>query len=303
MHLTIDDTNFFFDVDGPSLELVDGTLRPRRVLIALHGGPGLDHGYLRPDLAGVDPRVQVIWLDLRGQGRSSRPALETCTLERMADDVAAFCERLGIERPVVLGHSAGGFVAMHLALRHPDRLGALVLCSSSPTLAPMHDPAPPPSLAARGGDEAAAIATQMFRGDISPAVLEGFARLVAPHYAGPTHADVPARLFPLSSMNVELVRYFFSELAPHYDVRDRLGEIAAPTLVVVGDHDWVCPPIGSRTIASRLPRATLVELPGVGHFPFAEAPDAFRTALRGFLDALGASAKGQFHSIDICGDG
>lgn len=286
MHLTLDDTTLFFDVDGPSLRVEHGLLQPRRVVIALHGGPGLDHGYLRPGLAGLAADVQVVWLDLRGQGRSSRPPLATCTLERMADDVAAFCERLGIDRPVVLGHSAGGFVALQLALRHPDRLAGLVLCSTSPTLTPIADPSPPPSLAMRGGEEAAAIAARLFAGDASPQVLERFASLVAPHYPGPAHAAVAGELFPLSSMNVELMRWFFSELAPHYDLRDRLAEIVAPALVVVGDHDWVCPPVGSRAIASGLRRATLVELPGVGHFPFSETPAAFRAAVRGFLDTL-----------------
>ena len=86
----------------------------------------------------------------------------------MADDVAALCAALGIERPVVFGHSAGGFVALHLALRHPELPAGLILCHTAPTLAPLPDPHPPPGPAERGGPEAAAAAARLFGGDFSP---------------------------------------------------------------------------------------------------------------------------------------
>ena len=63
-----------------------------------------------------------VYLDQRGQGRSGRVPIESCTIEQMADDAAALCRALGIEHPAVLGHSFGGFVALHLALRRPSRV-------------------------------------------------------------------------------------------------------------------------------------------------------------------------------------
>jgi proline iminopeptidase len=68
-------------------------------------------------------------------------------------------------------------------------------------------------------------------------------------------------------------------------VRERLPEIAAPTLVIVGREDWVCPPVASRILASSIPGAELVEIPGAGHFPFSEEPDAFRRSTTAFLHA------------------
>jgi proline iminopeptidase len=252
-------------------------------LVALHGGPGFDHAYLRPGLDPVAAWARVVYVDLRGQGRSGRPPLATCTLEQMADDVAALCRQLGIDRPVVFGHSAGGFVALHLAVRHPGLAGGLILAHTAPTLAPLPDGDPPPSLAERAGPEAVEVAARLFGGDMSQATLEAFGRLVAPCYAAPSHPEVPERLFALSGFEPEVARYFFGTLAPAYDLRPHLGEIDVPTLVVTGRWDWVCPPAAGRAIAAGIPGAALVELPDGGHFGFTEEPARFQHAVRVFL--------------------
>jgi proline iminopeptidase len=276
MRAQLNGTELYYDVVG------EGS-GDRPTLIALHGGPGFDHAYLRPGLDPLAAWARVVYVDLRGQGRSGRPPLVSCTLEQMADDVAALCRRLGIDRPVVLGHSAGGFVALHLAVRHPGLAGGLILVHTAPTLAPLADGDPPPSLAERGGPGAVAAAARLFGGDMSQASMEAFDRLVAPFYAGPGQPDLPRRLFSLSSFEPEVARYFFGTLAPAYDLRPRLGEIDVPALVVTGRYDWVCPPAAGRAIAAGIPGAVLVELPEGGHFGFTEEPARFQHAVRVFL--------------------
>ena len=128
MRAQLNGTELFYDVVGERSG-------DRPTMVALHGGPGFDHRYLRPGLDPLAAWAQVVYVDLRGQGRSGRPPMASCTLEQMADDVAALCRRLGIDRPVVLGHSAGGFVALHLAVRHPGLAGGLILVHTAPTLA------------------------------------------------------------------------------------------------------------------------------------------------------------------------
>jgi proline iminopeptidase len=142
--------------------------------VALPGGPGFSHGYLRPGLDPLADVARVVYIDLRNTGRSEHGPIEECTLEQMADDVAA----LGFERSVVFGHSAGGFVALHLALRHPELVAGLILANTSPTFAPIPDDDPPPSLLERAGPEAAEVAGRLFGGDGSPGTLMAFARLV-----------------------------------------------------------------------------------------------------------------------------
>ncbi|HYZ03000.1 MAG TPA: alpha/beta hydrolase [Candidatus Binatia bacterium] len=292
MRIAVDGTELYVDVDGPQIEVRGQDVIERPTLLALHGGPGFDHVHLKPALGPLREHAQIVYVDLRGQGRSGRPPIETCTLEQTADDVAALCGRLGIERPVVLGHSAGGFVALHLAVRHPEVAGGLVLCSTAPTLEPISDGEPAPSLSDRAGPEATEAAARVFGGDMSPATMEEFARLVAPFYAGPTHMEVPLRLFPLSSFNAEVAQHFFQNLASQYDLRPRLGEIGVPTLVVCGAYDWVCPPAASRLLARSIPRAELLMLEDAGHFSFAEEPEWFLDAVAGFLGRIqdGAAA-------------
>jgi proline iminopeptidase len=289
MRVTVDGVSIYFDVEGAELAVAGRTLTERPTVVALHGGPGFDQGYLRPGLGPLGDHAQIVFVDLRGQGRSGRPPVESCTLERMADDVAGLCDRLGIAEPVVLGHSSGGFVALQLALRHPGTARALILCNTAAALRLPVDDDPPPGLAERTSPEVAALAARMFGGEFSAETMRVFEEHVAPTYAGPRHVDVPGRLLPLSSFTTEVAGYFFGTLAAGYDVRPRLAEIDVPALIAVGRHDWVCPPAAGRALAAGLPRAELVEFTDSGHFPFSEEPAAFQAAVGKFLAGAGPS--------------
>ena len=106
-------------------------MRERSTVLLLHGGPGsFDHSYFMPDFARLAEVAQVVYLDLPGHGRSDHGDAESWTFESCADGVRDLCEAVGLEHPVVYGHSLGGMVAMVLAARHPELPGALVLQSA-----------------------------------------------------------------------------------------------------------------------------------------------------------------------------
>src|ERR1700694_2503753 len=115
MYLKVNGTRLFFDVVGSSLQPAEQEMKPKPIVIALHGGPGVDHSILRPDFDPLGEVAQVIYLDQRGHGRSASHSHEYYQLGIMADDVAAFCAELSIEKPVVLGSSFGGWVALTIA--------------------------------------------------------------------------------------------------------------------------------------------------------------------------------------------
>jgi proline iminopeptidase len=283
MEIHVNGTTLYVDVEGARLRPQGSDLVAYPTVVVLHGGPGFDQGYLRPGLAPLADVAQLVFLDLRGQGRSSRVPVETCTLEQMAEDVEAVCAQLGLGKVAVLGHSAGGFVALELATRHPTRLTRLVLCDTAPTLAPVPDEDPPPGLADRSSPEAVAAAERLFGGDFSQESVDAFGQLVAPFYAGPDHENLPQQLMALSSLNGEVAAHFFGQLAASYDLRPRLSEITVPALVVVGAWDWVCPPAQSKVMAAGIPNADLLVVDGAGHFPFSERPQEFLARVGPFL--------------------
>jgi len=110
----------------------------RRVptLLLLHGGPGFDHSGFKPAFAEMAKVAQVVYLDLRGNGRSDAGPPNKWSLEQWAEDVHWFCEALSIEKPIVLGHSLGGIVAMIYAMRYPEHPAKLILSSTSTQPAP-----------------------------------------------------------------------------------------------------------------------------------------------------------------------
>ena len=137
MFAHLNGVDLFFEVDGYGLVPRDGRLVEKPMLAVLHGGPGWDHTALVPQLHPLAEHAQLLYVDHRGHGRSSRPPAEQCTPEAMADDLAALRQHLGIrpERFVVLGISFGGIVALAFAARHPRSLAHLVLSSTPPNAA------------------------------------------------------------------------------------------------------------------------------------------------------------------------
>jgi pimeloyl-ACP methyl ester carboxylesterase len=123
-------------------------------------------------------------------------------------------------------------------------------------------------------------------GDASAEAAADFDRIAFPTYVWDPSLRPPVLAAVARSLGAaDLAEAYWATEAPGYDLRPNLGDIAWPTLVVVGDRDWRTPPSAARTLAAGVPGATLVELPGVGHFPYAEAPAAFAEAVTRFLAA------------------
>ncbi len=135
MYVRVNGVRLFFDVEGAKLVPDGPQMREKPTLILLHGAPGLtDHSGFKPAFARLADVAQLVYLDVRGAGRSEAGPPERWSLEQWADDLVAFCEALGIEKPAVLGVSGGGFVAMAYATRHPDHPAKLILASTQARL-------------------------------------------------------------------------------------------------------------------------------------------------------------------------
>jgi len=128
-----DGVRLFADVDGAEWVPDGARMRRRPVLVLLHGGPGMDHSSFKLELDSLREIAQLVFIDHRGNGRSDDGPREKWNLDQWGDDVRSVCEVLGIESPVVMGQSFGGFVAQAYATRHPEHPAALILSSTSPT--------------------------------------------------------------------------------------------------------------------------------------------------------------------------
>jgi pimeloyl-ACP methyl ester carboxylesterase len=278
MHVDVNGTRLWFDVDGPALVPEGSTMRERPTVVLLHGGPGsYDHSYFKPDFEPLTRVAQVIYLDLRDHGRSARHDPADWTFEACADDVRAFCDALGIVRPIVLGHSMGGFVAMLYGARHPGHAGALVLQSTHARydLARIVE-----GFRAVAGDEVAELARREYGDD--PVSDEEWARVFAAF--GPRVPDQEQLARRIGNKNVDASGERFTE----FDVIDLLVRIRCPTLVCVGSLDAVTPIDAAREIVDALPRdiGQLRVIEGVGHFPWKDAPERYWPVIEDFVTGV-----------------
>jgi pimeloyl-ACP methyl ester carboxylesterase len=268
MQVDVNGTRLWFDVDGPSLVPDGPTMCARPTVVLVHGGPGsYDHSYFKPDLAPLTEHAQVVYLDLRDHGRSARHDPTEWTFEVCADDVRAFCDTIGISKPIVFGHSMGGFVAMLYAARHPDHAGGLILQS---TMARFDLARLVEGFRRVAGDEVAELARRSYTaGTVSD---EEWARVLAAF--GPRIPDIEQRARMMRN----------AALSPHgmallcrLDVVDQLARIECPTLVCVGDLDPVTPVDASREIVGALRDGVgrLEVIAGAGHFAWKDEPAAY----------------------------
>jgi proline iminopeptidase len=247
--------------------------------LVVHGGLGLDHACYRDALRPLARHAQLIWYDQRGNGRSGRPDLATVTMEQLADDAAALARELRFDRVHVIGHSYGGFVAQELALRHPDVVRSLVLLATGPgqvgaTEPPDADQGEPPP------DEFIAVVSNVPQTDEE--MLAAFPMIVGFWVHRCPVDDAMATFANTIFDSAVMVRGF--EVLAEWSAFDRLAQVDAPTLVVVGAHDIVTSPAQSRRIASRVPSARFELFEDSGHFLFLDEPERFTELVGDWLD-------------------
>src|SRR5260221_13002197 len=127
MRARIRDTELFFDVDGVGLVPDGSRMREKPTAFLVHGGPGGDHTDAKTVCAPLAEKLQLVYFDHRGQGRSARGNSEDYNLDENVADLEALRQYLGLGPIVSIGTSYGGMVAMTHAPRYPDAGSHLIL--------------------------------------------------------------------------------------------------------------------------------------------------------------------------------
>ena len=247
-------------------------------VVLLHGFPltGAMWDELVPALAD---RYHVVVPDLRGHGATDAPDGPYETADYAAD-VLALLDRLGAERAAVVGLSMGGYVALQLMTRAPERLSAVVLADT---------------MGRADSEERRQL--RMQQADVILADgLAAFADLVLPRmFAPPTYVERPALVErfrqTITSQRPEAVVAALQGLAARPDMLDALRRVDLPALVLVGSEDALTTPADSQELASVIQGAELVVLEGAGHMSCWEHPAGFNAAVRDFLDRTVGAAK------------
>ncbi|MGE5211122.1 MAG: alpha/beta fold hydrolase [Acidobacteriota bacterium] len=247
MRIDVNGSRLYFDIEGVGYAIDGASAEARPTLVLLHGSPGTsDHTVFKPVFRQLADVAQIVYLDLRGSGRSDDSPDGIYSLERWADDLAAFCRQLGIDKPIVLGNSAGGMVAAMYGIRHPDDPGKLVLSSTQARLTPercldvFHR---------LGGDRARDAARDALVDVGDMASFSTYARVCMPLY-NPTPRQAPRH-----TIFREPCARAFHELGGIWHTMDFLADLAAvrcPTLVLAGADDPVTPIEDSEDIVAHL---------------------------------------------------
>ncbi|HXS64337.1 MAG TPA: alpha/beta hydrolase [Streptosporangiaceae bacterium] len=283
MRVSLGDVSLWFDVSGPSVVPQGDTTAERPVLVAVHGGPGLDHMTVKSALEPLASDFQVLYFDLRGHGRSDRSSAESWNMRTWADDLRRLCDALGLRKPVILGSSFGGDVALTYAALFPDHPGGVILANT--TGGHQDHQRVIEAFGRLGGPEAATLIQRIYA-DQGGDLQAEFNRVCYPLYsATPDWADESRRFLARMIRNPEVASHYRSNEAPSFDPWSLLGTVRCPILVLAGEDDPICPLPVVEELASQLPADTtlLVRLPGARHTIFRDRPDLAFPAVRTFV--------------------
>ena len=275
-----DGIRLFFDVVGSHFAPEPNEMRERPVLLVLHGGPGVDHAFMRPYFDRFCDTHCVVYFDHRGNGRSDgRNDPSGWELDTWADDVSRLCGALEIASPVLLGVSFGGTVAMHAAGRHPALPSKLVLISSS---AHHDNEARLAAFERLGGEHARQVARRYYTTP-TPESLDEFAAVCYPLYTQRKQMSVRRGVKAHSAV----ANHYFAHIEPFKDLTASVVGIRCPTLVLVGEEDPVTPPVMAERIAETLSPdlVRLQRFEGCGHGTHRDEPARTEAAIREFLSS------------------
>jgi proline iminopeptidase len=274
------------DVTPPDFEVGNGEHRlagwkagQGPVVVVLHGGPGLSD-YTESMLPELVDGYTVVRFQQRGLAPSSTSG--PFDVETQVEDVVAVLDGLGLDRPLIIGHSWGGHLLLHLIVAHPDRVAAALVIDPLGAVPDGGEADLGRILGERATPEAAARSSELderaLRGEGSDAdQLEGLS-LVWPGYFANSATAPP---MPAVEISVACYSETFASIHEHFERQtlvSKLPHVAVPSLFLLGAESPI-PPVHGLDSAALMPNAQVTVVPDCGHFIWLENPGVVRAEL------------------------
>lgn len=238
-------------------------------VIFIHGFP-FSHKMWQEQMDVLPKHIRGIAYDVRGHGYSE-VGDGMYTVELFTDDLAALMEKLNVEKAILCGLSMGGYIAMRLAIKYPEKVSGLILCDTR----------------AEADTNEARLKRAAAIQKVKSEGLESYAADSVKTLLAPASLDNKALVQKTERMIEDTSRLAVCgtllALASRLDSAESLDEIKVPTLVLVGEEDVITPPIASQTIHEGISGSRQETIPMAGHLSNLENPDAFNRAMLGFL--------------------
>ncbi|MBE8965237.1 alpha/beta fold hydrolase [Nostocales cyanobacterium LEGE 12452] len=282
MRAKIRDTEIFFDVEGSALVVDGANICSKPVAFLIHGGPGADHTSFKPTFSALSRKLQLVYFDHRGQGRSARGPKETYTLDNNVEDMEALRQHLGLDKIVVIGGSYGGMVALTYAVRYPQNVSHLIVIATAAHSGFLERAKE--ILSSKGTEEQKVSAQRLWDGNFeNEEQLRQYFQVLGSMYSLNYNPTTSAIAWQRNILSVDAINVAFGGFLRNYNILDQLHKITAPTLVIAGRHDWICAPEFSEEIAQAIPNADLRIFENSSHLIRADEPEALLDAIAGFL--------------------
>ena len=280
------DTQIYFDIEGMGLVPDGPRMREKPVAFVIHGGPGGEHSDLKAGFGPLADQLQLVYFDHRGQGRSGRGDARLYNLDENVQDMEALRQHLGLGPIVSMGTSYGGMVAMAHAARYPQAVSHLVLMVTASHAG--FNARARQIVAERGTPEQVAVCADLWAGRLDTAdKMRHYYAVMGPLYAlrYDAAAAEEGRARSIHSPEAMLQAFAPGGFLQSFDLRPELPRITAPTLILAGRQDWICPPEFSEEIHRLIPGSQLQVLDDSSHSLRVDAPVAMRNAIASFVSA------------------
>lgn len=285
--ITMEDCDLYYEESGSGIPL-----------IVVHGGPGLDQEYLKPQLLHLAANYRLIFYDQRGSGKSLKTPIDEkhIHIDQFVEDLEALRKSLGLEKFIIMGHSWGGLLAMQYASAHQDHLLGLILVNSVS--------------ADYKGQKAFMdefeVRAKNIRNDLEPLfTYENFKELNAAQISNLYQKAFSIYFYDAKKVeelnlncNVTSAQSGYkirkemmktSYLNPSINLFPKLKTLDIPTFILHGKQDIV-PAWTAEEIKEAIPHAEIVILDHCGHFSYIEKPSQFFTELNKFLSKFSSES-------------